>query len=80
MIAQTRFYVPLQKVRTTEFRVGGSLQLSCGEAPLRKPSGMAPPKGEGRRASFVVLPARVRLRNCSDDFLGEGWNRSDLPM
>jgi len=57
-----------------------SLQLPCGEARLRKPSGMAPPTGEGRRASVVVLPARVRLWNRGDDFLGEGWGRSDLPV
>lgn len=59
---------------------GVSLQWLCGEAALRKPSGMVPPTGEGRRAYVVALPARVRLRNRNDDFLGEWWDRSDLPM
>jgi len=41
---------------------------------------MARPTGESRRASFVALSPRVRSRNLSDAFLGEGWSRSDLPV
>jgi hypothetical protein len=72
--------IPLQRVTSAEFGAVGSLQLRCGVAALRKSGGMAPPTGEGGRASILLLPTRMRLRNLGDAFLGEGRNRSDLSM
>jgi hypothetical protein len=77
--SEGQFYVPLQDGRDEGIGLWSSLKLRRGEAALRKPSGMAP-AGEGRRASIVVLSARVRLRNRTDDFLGKWRGRSDLPV
>jgi hypothetical protein len=73
-------HIRLQKITTRKFGAVGSLQLPCGIAALRKPSGMAPPAGEGCRTFVVLLSARMRLRNGNDAFLGEGRNRSDLRL
>lgn len=78
--ARAGVHIRLQKITTRKFGAVGSLQLRCGAATLRKPSGMAPPAGEGRRAFIFLLPAGMRLRNRNDAFLGEGRNRSDLRM
>jgi hypothetical protein len=77
--SEGQFYVPLQDRRDEGIGLRSSLKLRRGEAALRKPSGMAP-AGEGRRPPIVVLPARVRLRNRTDDFLGKWRRRSDLPV
>jgi hypothetical protein len=77
--SEGQFYVPLQDRRDEGIGLRSSLKLRRGEAALCKPSGMAPP-GEGCRAPIVVLPARVRLRNRTDDFLGKWRRRSDLPV
>ena len=74
------FSTPLQKATMSEFRAVGSIQLRCGFAVLRKASGMAPLAGEGPRTSIVLLSALMRLRNYDGRFVGEGWNRSDLPV
>lgn len=74
------FYIRYRKPRPANSGAAGSVQLPCGVAALRKPSGMAPPTGEGRRAFIVLLSAGMRLRNGNGAFLGEGRNRSDLRL